>query len=307
MVDIMWQWPGWYIEFVPARASEKWRVDGELGGMGAKKPRRNATAHKMVGAALAALRMKSGYTQAELAQAFGISLGSLTSYEQGRRPLPLDTAEQLDDFLETGGVLGRLVKHLPEVDLIALWADEFLRELTRALFISWFEVHVIPGLLQTDRYAHAIFRCRLPAFSEEKFAEAVADRAERRGILHRDEPPISTFVIWEPALRMPVGGREVWLEQLRYIRECCDLTNCTIQILPLDRPGHAGLDGPFVLLETPDNDRLAYMDSQKGNQLIADLKDIAVLTQRYGMLRSQALSPDETRAELDQMLGEQGL
>ncbi|QNP75868.1 helix-turn-helix transcriptional regulator [Streptomyces roseirectus] len=258
----------------------------------------------MVGSALAALRLKAGYTQERLAQEFGISLGSLTSYEQGRRPLPLEIAEKLDEFLGTGGVLARLVNHLPESDLIALWAEEFLREVMRALFISWFEVHVIPGLLQTDNYADAIFRCRLPAFSEEKIAESVAERAERRAILYRKEPPISTFVIWEPALRMPVGGREVWLEQLRYLRECCDLPNCIIQVLPLNRPGHAGLDGPFVLLETPDHDRLAYMDNQKGNQLISDLEDIAILTQRYGMLRSQALSPDDTRALLDQILGE---
>lgn len=302
----MWQWLGWYIEFVPARTSEKWRVDGELGGMGAKKPRRNATAHKMVGAALAVLRLKAGYTQDKLAQAFGISLGSLTSYEQGRRPLPLDTAEQLDEFLGTGGVLAKLVKHLPDVDLIALWADEFLRELMGAIFISWYEVQVIPGILQTDRYAEAVFRSRVPAYDEEKIAEKLKERAERRAIVHRKQPPISSFVIWEPALRAPIGGREVWLEQLRYLRECCDLPNFMLQVLPLDRTNHAGLQGPFVLLETPDHDRLAYTDSQRGNQLITDPEDIGHLTQKYAMLRSQALNPDETRDLVDQILGEQG-
>ncbi len=301
----MWQWLGWYIEFVPARTSEKWRVDGELGGMGAKKPRRNATAHKMVGAALAVLRLKAGYTQEKLAQAFGISLGSLTSYEQGRRPLPLDTAEQLDEFLDTGGVLAKLVKHLPDVDLIALWADEFLTEEMKAIFISSYEAQLIPGLLQTDGWAEAVFRSRVPAYSPEKIAELMADRIERRAILHRKEPPISCFVIWEPVLRAPIGGREVWLEQLRYIRECCDLPNCTIQILPSNLTNHAGLEGPFVLLETADHDRLAYTEGQRGNQLISEPEDIALLTQKYAMLRSQALTPDQTRAQLDQMLGEQ--
>ncbi|WP_416970199.1 helix-turn-helix domain-containing protein [Streptomyces sp. 4F14] len=301
----MRQWPGWYIAFVPARVSEKRGVDGELGGMGAKRPRRNATAHKMVGSALAALRQKGGYTQERLAQEFGISLGSLTSYEQGRRPLPLDVAEQLDEFLDTGGVLGRLVRHLPEVDLIALWADEFLTEEMRAILISSYEVQVIPGALQTDRYAEAVFRSRVPAYTEEKLAELVAERVERRSIFHRKEPPVSCFVIWEPALRAPIGGTEVWLEQLRYLRECCDLPNFVLQALPLNRTTHAGLQGGFVLLETPDHDHLAYTEGQKGNQLISDPEAIASLTHKYGMLRSQALNPDETRALLDQILGEQ--
>jgi len=272
--------------------------------MGAKKPRRNATAHKMVGAALAVLRHRAGYTQERLAREFGISLGSLTSYEQGRRPLPVDVAEQLDRFLDTGGLLARIVNHLPEVDLIALWAEEFLTEEKKAAVISWYEVQVIPGLLQTDRYAEAMFRSRVPVSSEEKIAEKLEERVERRAILHRKEPPISCFVIWEPALRAPIGGKDVWLEQLRYIRECCDLPNCTIQVLPLNRVGHAGLGGPFIMLETAEHDRLVYTDSQRGNQLISDLEDIGHLAQKYAMLRSQALTPEETRALLDQILGE---
>ncbi|HEY8985575.1 MAG TPA: helix-turn-helix transcriptional regulator [Streptomyces sp.] len=272
--------------------------------MGAKKPRRNATAHKMVGAALAVLRHRAGYTQERLAQEFGISLGSLTSYEQGRRPLPIDVAEQLDEFLDTGGLLGRIVNHLPEVDLIALWAEEFLSEEKKATVISSFQVHVIPGVLQTDGYVEAIFRSRVPRNNEERIAEALAERAERRAILHRKDPPVSSFVIWESVLRMPVGGREVWLEQLRYLRECCDLPNCTIQVLPLNLTEHAGFGGPYVVLETADHDRLVYTEGQQGSQLISDVKEIADLTQTYGMLRSQALSPNETRALLDQILGE---
>jgi len=272
--------------------------------MGAKKPRRNASAHKMVGAALAVLRHRAGYTQAKLAQAFGISLGSLTSYEQGRRPLPVDVAEQLDEFLDTGGVLTKLVSHLPEVDLIALWADEFLAEEKKAVLISSYEVQVIPGALQTDRYAEAVFRSRVPAYTEEKLAELVAERVERRAIFHRKQPPVSCFVIWEPALRAPIGGKEVWLEQLRYLRECCDLPNFVLQVLPLNRTSHAGLQGGFVLLETPDHDRLAYTEGQKGNQLISDPEAIASLAHKYGMLRSQALTPEETRVLLDQILGE---
>lgn len=273
--------------------------------MGAKKPRRNASAHKMVGAVLAVLRNEAGFTQARLGEEFGSGEGTISSYEQGRRPLPMDMAEKIDRFLKTGGVLAAMVAHLPEVDLLKLWAEEFLAQEQEAIFISSFQVHVFPGLLQTDDYVEAIFRSHVPAFPEGKIAEAVAERTDRRAILRQEEPPISCFVIWEPVLRMPVGGREVWLEQLRYVRECCDLPNCTIQVLPLDRPGHAGLAGPYVMLETPDHDRLAYTEGQQGNELIADMNDIAILTQTYGMLRSQALNPDETRALLDQILGEQ--
>jgi transcriptional regulator with XRE-family HTH domain len=259
----------------------------------------------MVGALLAIFREASGYTQRSLAERFVVSEQQIASIEQGRRPLKPDLAELLDELLDTKGVLSEALKYLPEVDLVPLWAEEFLDREREAIAISSYENQVLPGLLQTEAYAWEVFRSRVPVYEEDEIARLVAARIERQAILHRKEPPITSFVIWEPVVRAPLGGRRVWTEQLRHLRACSELPSLMLQILPLDRTTHAGLDGPFVLLETPEHQRLVYTETQRGSQLIADPHEVAILTQKCAMLRSQALTPEDTRDLLDRLLGEQ--
>ncbi|MER6091178.1 helix-turn-helix domain-containing protein [Streptomyces bluensis] len=260
---------------------------------------------RMVGALLALYRQAGGYTQKSLGDRFVVGEQQIASIEQGRRPLKPDLAEQLDELLGTKGALAAALEYMPEVDLIPLWAEEFLDQEREAIVISSYENQVLPGLLQTEAYGWAVFRSRVPVYDEDRIAQLVAARIERQAILHRKEPPITSFVIWEPVVRAPLGGREVWAEQLRHLRACSELPGLMLQVLPLDRTTHAGLAGPFVLLETPEHQRLAYTEGHRGSQLIADPNEVAILTQKCAMLRSQALTPEDTRDLLDRLLGEQ--
>ncbi|MEG3626885.1 helix-turn-helix transcriptional regulator [Streptomyces sp. C6-003] len=260
---------------------------------------------KMVGALLALYREAAGHTQRSLGEIFVVGEQQIASIEQGRRPLKPDLAQQLDELLETKGALSTALSRMPEVDLVPLWAEEFLDREQEALVISSYENQVLPGLLQTEAYAEAVFRSRVPVYDENRVAQLVAARIERQVILHRKEPPITSFVVWEPVLRAPIGGEGVWEEQLQHLRECSELPGLMLQALPLGRATHAGLNGPFVLLETPEHQRLAYTENQRGSQLIADPDEVAILAQKCAMLRSQALTPEDTRDLLDRLLGEQ--
>jgi len=270
-----------------------------------KKAQSNGSAHRMVGAVLAVLRKNRGRTQKQLAQDFKISEGLLASIEQGRRPLHPITAAKLDEFLETGGVLVAMVGHLPEVDLIARWYEEFLEQERMASYHLAYEIWLIPGMLQTHAYAESLFRSRVPAYSEEEIAERLATRMRRKEILARETPPTMCFVIWEPAVRAPFGGKEIWLEQLRHLRDCCELPHVTLQILPMNRSAHAGCQGPIHIMETPEPDRFVYAESAMGTVLITDPDGIMSRCQKFDMLRSQALNPDESMELLDQIIKEE--
>ncbi|MET9390622.1 helix-turn-helix transcriptional regulator [Streptomyces sp. NPDC006624] len=269
-----------------------------------RRSRRNASAMRMVGALLAVFREAAGHTQRSLGEIFVVGEQQIASIEQGRRPLKPDLAEQLDRLLDTKGALAAALAEMPEVDLVPLWAEEFLDREQEAIAISSYENQVVPGLLQTEAYARAVFRSRVPCYDEEKIAQLTAARIERQRILRAKSAPISCFVIWEPVVRAPIGGREVWAEQLRHLRACSELPGLMLQVLPLNRTSHAGLNGPFVLLETPEHQRLAYTENQRGSQLIADPDEVAILTQKCAMLRSQALTPEDTRGLLDRLPGE---
>ncbi len=269
------------------------------------KPMKNATPERLVGAQVALFRRWARLTQRELAERLGVHEETIASIEQGRRPLKLDLAEQLDELLETKGALEVAVRNLPERAKYPVWAEAFIDHERDAIAISWYENQIIPGLLQTEAYARAVFRNRVPLFSEEEMEHSVAMRMERQDILRRNIPPTCSFIFSEAVLKDRLGGDEVYREQLRHLHECADLPGLTIQIMPLGRETHAGLDGPFVLLETPEHQLLAYLETHRGSQLISDADEVSILSRKYAMLRSQALNPEESKHLLDRLLGEQ--
>lgn len=270
-----------------------------------KRQRRNASAMKLVGKLVGVFRTAAGLTQAQLAEMVGHQAETIASIEQGRRALLPELARQLDRLLETKGALATAVENMPEIDLIPAWAEEYMDLERAALALCFFANQVLPGLLQTENYAHAVFDSRVPTFSREEIGVHVAKRLKRQEILSRKVPPTTSFVISEAILRDRLGGDEVYTETLRHLLGCADLPGITLQIMPLARRTHAGLDGPFILLETPDYQRIAYTESQRGSQLISDPDEISILAQRYAMLRTQALNTEETKDLLDELLGEQ--
>ncbi|KOU52652.1 helix-turn-helix domain-containing protein [Streptomyces sp. WM6378] len=270
-----------------------------------KRPRKNTSAMRMVGALVATFRVAAGLTQRQLGERVLLHEEMIASIEQGRRPLKLDLAALLDQLLDTKGALTTAVENMPEIDLIPAWAEEYMDLEREAIALSWFENQVLPGLLQTENYARAVFLSKVPAMSEDEINAQVAARLERQEILHRKEPPTISFIVAQAVLMDRLGGDQVRREALQRLRQCADLPGLTLQIMPVNLKRHAALDGPFTLLETPDHQHLGYTETQRGSQIISDPDEVSILAQRYAMLRTQALNAEESKGLLDRLLGEQ--
>ncbi|MFD8415711.1 helix-turn-helix domain-containing protein [Streptomyces sp. HUAS TT3] len=259
---------------------------------------------KMIGEQVATGRTAKKLTQSQLAALVTMDTETIASIEQGRRVLMPDVAERLDRALGLPGLLTVAALRMPEVDMIPAWAEEYFEREREALALSWFDTMTVPGLLQTEAYARAVLSCRVPFVGEEKIELQTARRIRRQEILRRPVPPTLSFVIWEAPLRDRIGGAEVHREQIRHLRECADRPAISIQVLPLGLVTHAGLNGPFILLETPEFQHLAYSETQRGSVLVRDPNEVSILAQKYAMLRSQALNVVETKDLLDRLLGE---
>lgn len=270
-----------------------------------KSRRKNASAMKMVGALISVFRRTAGYTQRELAERLRVDEQTLASIEQGRRSLRTEYAVFLDELLDTKGALSVAVENMPEVDLFPRWAEEYIDLEREALALSSYQNQALPGLLQTKAYARAVFQNDVPALSEDEIEQRVTARVERQEVLHRKNPPTASFIISEATLKDRLGGNEVYVEQLRCLREWADLPGVTLQVMPLGRDFHAALDGPFVLIETQDHQRVAYVEGQLNGRMIASPDEVSILERKYAMLRTQALNPQETKSLLDRLLGEQ--
>lgn len=269
----------------------------------AKKPKKNGSWH-VIGAQLSHFRKAARITQPELAERLCVHEDTIGSIEQGRRPLKADLAEQLDVLLDTKGALAVAVAKVPERERFPAFAQDFVEYEREALTLLSYEEHVVPGLLQTEDYARAVFSCLYPPISLEEIDEWTSARIDRQQVFERKPwPPMMNFLLEEVILHRPIGGCSVLRGQIRHLRECAELPFLGLQIMPTAREDHAGLAGPMVLLETPDHEQLAYVEGQLVSFLNDDPDQVSVLQQKYGMLRSQALTPEESKRLLDDLVG----
>jgi hypothetical protein len=117
------------------------------------------------------------------------------------------------------GLLSVGVENLPEIDQFPLWAELYVEHEREAITLSLYANQALPGLLQTEAYARAVLRERVPAYDEDEIVTRTSARVGRRDVLHRKVPPTVSFVVWEPVLRLAIGGPEVHREQLRHLLE----------------------------------------------------------------------------------------
>ncbi|QLQ40305.1 helix-turn-helix domain-containing protein [Micromonospora robiginosa] len=189
-------------------------------------------------------------------------------------------------------VLGRAVAEL--------WPEPFRRrdlpwfrpwvELEQdATSFRWYEPLLVPGLLQTEGYAHAVLSTGA-LFAPAVVDEIVAGRIARQRVLDRDDPPQLVAVIDEVVLRRPVGDRSVMVGQLGHLAAVAGREHVQVRVIPADGPWHTGLAGPFVLGRLPDGTELAYLDNQLRGQVVTDPVDVASLGRRWESVTGEALT-----------------
>lgn len=249
------------------------------------------------------LRRRAGLSQQALGAAIGYSVEQVASVEQGRRPAKAAFTVAADRVLRAGGVLEVLQD---EVDRAKL--PQFFRNfaLIEAEVVSRFSYDplLVPGLLQTEGYARAVFAGHCPPFSEEVVDQHTEGRLSRQKLLTRVPMAELSFIVSEEALRNPVGGLEVMRAQWQRLLEVGTLRNVEVQVMPAGPGFHVGLDGPFVVLETGDHKHLGYIESQEVGCVVHDLADVSAFGMRYGKLRSQALNGVESARLIERLVGE---
>ncbi|MGK3939888.1 helix-turn-helix transcriptional regulator [Streptomyces caeruleatus] len=261
-------------------------------------------AWQAVGALVAHFRKQGRLTQEQFAETASIHVDTVRLIEQGRLALQPDRAEQFDELLDTKGALALLVERMPVREKVVQFAQSLVDHEQEAMSFLSYETQVVPGLLQTQDYCRSVVGYRYPALGSETAEQWVASRMERQLVWQRERPPVGHFVIEESVLRRQVGGAEVMREQFRQILEYTEPVHMGFQIMPEGRTPHACLDGPMVLLETPGFERLVYLEVQRASFLVDDPDEVSDYHHKYGMLRSQALSPDESVRYLRQLLGD---
>ncbi len=284
---------------------------GETGETGADEPgwdvdpddESGAAVVATVGRQLKAWREAAGLRAAEFGAAIGYGEDLIYKVEGGRRIPRPEFLDRADEVLGAGGKLAAMKRDVAEARYPKKVRDLAKLE-ARAVEVAAYHHHNINGLLQTEEHMRALFEGWLPAYTEDEMDRMVAARMARRSIFERDPIPALSFVQEEVTLRRPVGGTMVWRRQLERLLEVGKLRNVAIQVMPTSREEHPGTGGLIEVLKFPDGTAVGRSEGAFSGRPVSDPKQLRVFELRYGMIRAQALTPRESLAFIEQLLGE---
>ncbi|MFG3256012.1 Scr1 family TA system antitoxin-like transcriptional regulator [Streptomyces sp. NPDC048172] len=259
-------------------------AEDEVGADFKSDPRVSTLAY--FGTELRIQREQAGLSQSALARRTFCTHSLVSRIESAQRIPSEEFAQRCDEALGTGGSFWRLwpvvIQHAyPD------WFRPFVELEKDATEIWGFENQVVPGLLQTEEYARAMF----DAGSLPNADELVAARMTRQSIFEKELPPEFWAVLDENVLRRVIGGPDVMKQQLERLVEAAEDPRITLQVLPLDIGAHAGLAGAFAGLALKEGQDVLYVDGIVRGHVLADPDDVKMGRRAYDLLRADALPP----------------
>lgn len=256
-----------------------------------------------VGRQLKLWREAAGLRAAEFGKALGYGENLIYKIERGVRIPRPELLDKADEVLGAGGKIAAMKK-----DVERARYPKKVRELAKleasAVELGAYSNHNLHGLLQTKEYTTALFAMRRPAYAQDEVKRLVEARMDRQSVFERSPAPSLTFVQEEVTLRRPVGGKMVLRRQLERLLEVGQLRNVEVQVMPTDCDDHAGMGGRIQVLKFRDGSAVGRDEGQGTSSRITNPKEIRILELRYGIIRAQALTPRESMAFIEKMLGE---
>ncbi|MGC0375092.1 helix-turn-helix domain-containing protein [Streptomyces sp. SAI-229] len=256
-----------------------------------------------VGRQLRLRREAAGMRVNDFAVAAGYGADLVYKIETGKRiPRPeyLDTA---DEVLNAGGLIAAMHEDVKKVRYPKKVRDLAQLE-ARAVELQLYDPLHIHGLLQTPEFTRTLLTMRRPAYSTEEVERFIAARVARKAIFERDPAPDLSFVLEEWTLRRPLGGRAILRGQLEHLIKAGQLRNVELQVMPMERDEHAGVDGGIEVLKFEDGSAVGRSPAVANGRPVSDLRQLRILELRYGIIRAQALTPRESAVFIEQLLGE---
>ncbi|WP_327402054.1 helix-turn-helix domain-containing protein [Streptomyces sp. NBC_01288] len=256
-----------------------------------------------VGRQLRLRREAAGMRVPDFAVVVGYGEDLVYKIEGGKRiPRPeyLDKAEEV---LRADGLISAMKE-----DVARVRYPKKVRALAKmeaqAVELQLYDPLNIHGLLQTPEYARTLLLMRRPAYTEDEVERYIAARLARKAIFKRDPGPELSFVLEEWTLRRPLGGKAVLRRQLEDLLDTGQLRNVDLQVMPMDREEHAGVAGGIEVLKFADGSAVGRSPAVANGRPVSEPRQLRILELRYGIIRAEALTPRESRAFIEQLLGE---
>ncbi|HET6636229.1 MAG TPA: helix-turn-helix transcriptional regulator [Streptomyces sp.] len=262
---------------------------------------------RRLGQELRRLRELKGMTAEEVADRLLVSQSKISRLENGRRSISQRDVRDLCGVYEVEDhrIVDSLMQMAKESRQQGWWHafgdipySVYIGLETDAASLRVYEPQVVPGLLQTPRYAEAVITGALPEATPADIEKRVQVRMRRQDRITDTEHPLRLWaVLDESALRRAVGGPQTMVEQLEHLLEMTRLPHVTVQVMPFSMGAHPGVNGQYAILEFPEaaDSTVIYLEGVTSDLYLEKANDVQSYSVMYEHLRAQALNADQTR------------
>jgi transcriptional regulator with XRE-family HTH domain len=261
-------------------------------------------------AILRRLRSDSGRTIEDVAAHLECSAAKVSRIENGLVGVRIQDARELLDLYGVHGErreeILELVRQargrgwwLPYADVMSEGFERVLGFEDEATVMLLLETRLIPGLLQTENYATALFAAT-PDFSGEAQERRLHLRMERQKLLERAQPPVLDVLLDEAALRRRVGTAQVMAEQCGHLIGLAGRPNISLRVLPLDGETHQAAGFAFTIFgfADPGDPKVVYEELYKSTVWQESAESVGRYTAAFDQARGCALGEAESLAFL---------
>lgn len=272
--------------------------------------RRNATGDgggvttaMMFGDVLRHFRERAGLKQVELARQIPCDRSHVARVETGRSVPPDVLVTKCDEILDTGDLLIALwgkVDWYPDVGH-PNWFEHRAQMEAECAVLKEYQRQVIPGLLQTEEYARALFATLVDKGEEiDELVRARLSRQQR--FFSQDDPPLYIVLLEEGCLRTMIGNPGTMRRQYAHLLDAGTRTNIRIQVVPVDRPGMRRPVTSMSMITLPDGETAVYSESLDRGHLNSEPALCVRHSRTYDVLKADSLSSSESAALIGEFM-----
>lgn len=187
------------------------------------------------------------------------------------------------------------------------WWEQYRGTLSQGLLdiaeLEWHAVRLLtaqtvhlPGLLQTEDYARAVFSAGLPPMPRLEVELHVNQRLERQRLLEDSIARPYVGYIHESALRMQFGGRKVTRAQLSYLCAASEREHVTVRVIPVECGAFPGAGHALLYAEgvVPQLDSV-QLDSAHGPEFTHAEGQLAKYRAHLDWMAETTLTPEKSR------------
>jgi transcriptional regulator with XRE-family HTH domain len=174
--------------------------------------------------------------------------------------------------------------------VVPQWFSMYIGLEATADTLASYHPEVVNGLLQTEDYARAVLDTDGPKDEDVIQAQLKLRLERQKAVLERQGRQVR-IVLGPGTFALTIGSSKIMADQQAHLLRLSESEGIEIRVLPGSAGAHAGLTGPFTLMDfnDPDDPTVVYLESLTGARYLEQERAVREYRRAFDRLVQQSV------------------